>query len=855
MWLYLWLPMLSDGDIDYNRLSLTSTLYLCYFFSALSIRRNHICCDEFEKNSIKTVNARVLAGQTISLSGTYYRIRLAVVFRMLESLLGLYDCLGGNEAIVVRSTSMMLPAFVAWLPRLSLSSSVIPIRNVDVLPRSPMLCPLLFLAWSRVVACLVVVHVPRGCTRIIATVHIPLFPSLDERCGHVSSSWLSSPCSSIYTVTSVLTQRELDLFCSTYNIPAELRPELPDRNSTIKNNPEGKIGMYTRFIEFANYRIPLSKFLLCILEYYQINLSQLSVIGAAKVSHFEIMCRAFGRIPTVGTFRRFYVNSYSNGWLSFSKRGGAGDPCCVSKKFDSLKNWNNHFFWIDASVCPLSLPWFDGTSVVKDPLPMDEAVDLPCAELLNENRTLIRKYPETFLCLVGLSRSFVEMDVRPTLLHGDNEEMGLLDFVKTLRIPFKVKGCRQLSKLVLVLDASHDNVRTRSAPGRFVVISSESTDADVSASPQVVPPVTLDSAGATVPVAAPTGGDHPASGSGPEAGTLSATPSQGSSADDFYESQTIDSAAAQNIYVPNWNVINNDRLASPVTCRNLLDHVTPPAYWAALRNQHDAMFLDALNGKFEEEFSESSPLIQQRDARDVDLICSVVAVKVGELANLHTENVSLSERVSALELEHDGLKDQVVGEGKMREEFLSQQDAAEQHFKERATELDARIADVHHDMDNDLYPHMLTAIAGRRPLTQIEAYDPKVEGKYVEAVSEFEDLSFSMLDELEGLKDAPLASIMSALTLKDSEGDKDISSKLSRIRRSAKRRGLCPPSSIAPGEASVSAPSHDTSLTIADYQVSTLVMSGNGASVDQSPVVEPHDDLFDVSVLAEPSGV
>ncbi|GJY80794.1 hypothetical protein Tco_0493545 [Tanacetum coccineum] len=334
--------------------------------------------------------------------------------------------------------------------RLSLSSSVIPIRNVDILPRSPMLCPLLFLAWSRVVACLVVVHVSRGCAeqriscslrpcagyascgpvnvlyvimslqssvfsvraknvtrlvwasrmllgmRIIATVHIPLFPSLDERCGHVSSSWLSSLCSSIYTVTSVLTQRELDLFCSTYNIPAELRPELPDQNSTIRNNPEGKIGMYTRFIEFASYQIPLSKFLLCILEYYQINLSQLSVIGEAKVSHFEIMCCVFGRIPTVGTFRRFYVNSYSNGLLSFSKHG-------------------------DASVCPMSLPWFDGTSVVKDPLPMDEAVDLPCAELLNENRTLIRKYPKTFLCLVGLSRSFFEIDVRPTLLHGDNE--------------------------------------------------------------------------------------------------------------------------------------------------------------------------------------------------------------------------------------------------------------------------------------------------------------------------------------------------------------------------------------------------------------------------------------------------
>ncbi|GJX59926.1 hypothetical protein Tco_0291316 [Tanacetum coccineum] len=327
-------------------------------------------------------------------------------------------------------------------------------------------------------------------------------------------------------------------------------------------------------------------------------------------------------------------------------------------------------------------------------------------------------------------------------------------------------------------------------------------------------------------------------------------------------------------------------------------------------------------GKFEEEFSESSPLIQQRDARDVDLICSdarlekseaeaaevadlrkrvcdleaMVTVKVGELANLHTENVGLAEKVFALELERDGLKDQVVVENTIREEFLSQQDAAKQHFKERTAKLDARITDVRYDMDNDFYPHMLTAIAGRRwvvrhgfrlavhkcansvecqstlgkvismainkgmqqgleagvihgqvsrTLTQIEAYDPEVEGKYVEAVSEFDDLSFSLLDELEGLKDAPLASNMSALTLKDSEGDKDISSKLSRfqpfldqvavpiysdsgfiyreiplsdaipsIRRSSKRRGLCPPSDIAPGEASGSAPSHETSLRL-----------------------------------------
>ncbi|GJV14849.1 hypothetical protein Tco_1360172 [Tanacetum coccineum] len=184
--------------------------------------------------------------------------------------------------------------------------------------------------------------------------------------------------------------------------------------------------MYTCLVEFANFRVPLSKFLLCALEYYQINLAQLFVIGAAKVSHFELICRVLGRVPTVGTFRRFYVNSISNGWLSFSKRSGAAIPCCYSKNLDSLKKWNNCFFWIDASVCPLSIPWFNGTSVVKDPLPLDDAVDLPCVELLNEN------------------------------------QMGLLDFVKSAD-PFKVKiGERTLvdNEVPLLEETEDRKVRT-----------------------------------------------------------------------------------------------------------------------------------------------------------------------------------------------------------------------------------------------------------------------------------------------------------------------------------------------------------------------------------------------------------
>nr|GEW36656.1 transposase (putative), gypsy type [Tanacetum cinerariifolium] len=43
----------------------------------------------------------------------------------------------------------------------------------------------------------------------------------------------------------------------------------------------------------------------------------LSVIGAAKVSHFEILCRVHGFEPTVGLFRFFYMNSKNKGWMSF----------------------------------------------------------------------------------------------------------------------------------------------------------------------------------------------------------------------------------------------------------------------------------------------------------------------------------------------------------------------------------------------------------------------------------------------------------------------------------------------------------------------------------------------------------
>ncbi|GJX80143.1 hypothetical protein Tco_0328292 [Tanacetum coccineum] len=124
--------------------------------------------------------------------------------------------------------------------------------------------------------------------------------------------WVEKKC--------VLTQKALDAFCNKFHIPKEVHPVLPNQNDTMHERPAGKIRLYTRFFDFANFRLPLSTFLVDVLRHFCINISQLSVIGAAKVSHFEILCRVYGIKPTVGLFRCFYVNSKKNGWMSFSKR-------------------------------------------------------------------------------------------------------------------------------------------------------------------------------------------------------------------------------------------------------------------------------------------------------------------------------------------------------------------------------------------------------------------------------------------------------------------------------------------------------------------------------------------------------
>ncbi|GJS23927.1 hypothetical protein Tco_0452559 [Tanacetum coccineum] len=74
--------------------------------------------------------------------------------------------------------------------------------------------------------------------------------------------------STITDVKCVLSQRAFDVFCEKFHIPEEVHPVLPNRSNTVHERPVGKIGLYTRFFDFDNFRLA-AKFpeeLLCLVR-------------------------------------------------------------------------------------------------------------------------------------------------------------------------------------------------------------------------------------------------------------------------------------------------------------------------------------------------------------------------------------------------------------------------------------------------------------------------------------------------------------------------------------------------------------------------------------------------------------
>ncbi|GJV27758.1 hypothetical protein Tco_1384206 [Tanacetum coccineum] len=416
---------------------------------------------------------------------------------------------------------------------------------------------------SIVTACGVVpraVNIARLC--FFSTARLPSsaiagFSAIITRLGF---NFFSSTTGTIDSVKSILTQTALDALCEKYYIPNVVHPKLPGSNDRIRNSPTGKI--------------------------------DLSVIAAAKVSHFEILCRVHGFVSTV----------------------------------DSLKNWNDHFFWVDASVFPLAVPWHNDKTLRKDPHPTPAEFNVDVYNYLADNHAPFRKFLEPFVCFVGISRYYdLDENCYPTFWANDDEEMDLFAFINHADLNKVRIGERKTEQGEHVVDVGGIDVVV-DAEVRVIVVDKPqivrkkrkaADGASVSGLPpkklredhddevtfvirsSMPPHPVLIAAVATTIITGATSALVRESGVGQVQPSIFrdfaspsvskadvADPSQPVStelsAGSFYVSQDMDPETLRQVYIPKWNVINDSVLDDLDVCRGMIDHLAPSGFFSQL---------------------------------------------------------------------------------------------------------------------------------------------------------------------------------------------------------------------------------------------------------------------------------
>ncbi|GKB03180.1 hypothetical protein Tco_0831269, partial [Tanacetum coccineum] len=275
------------------------------------------------------------------------------------------------------------------------------------------------------------------------------------------------------------------------------------------------------------------------------------------------------------------------------------------------------------------------------------------------------------------------------------------------------------------------------------------------------------------------------------AGTFSSAPNDGSPIDYFFECQTIDTATAQDIYVPHWD--------------------------ASLRNRHDADFLDLLNVNS----AQHAYMVSELCLRDC-FFKAVVEKAKGETAKV----IGLRKWVFELEVAVVTKLDEVASLtaqnaellGTLRAEFMSVQDTGGSAHRS-IEHWEGLEAGIEHGK------------AGRS-LAVVEAYDVRVEAKYVAVVHDLENRGVIR----GGSKDP--RSISHEILLSDALA-------VSRARCEKHKKAHLEIG--GPSVVTLSLSSQGTSLAATHHHVSRADNVN-----DTFPFSEPHDYLFDATILDKP---
>ncbi|MFS7955666.1 hypothetical protein Hanom_Chr07g00645331 [Helianthus anomalus] len=158
------------------------------------------------------------------------------------------------------------------------------------------------------------------------------------------------------SICSIITQEELESFITSYRIPPELLPCLPDPDDPATCSPE-RIVIYTLSFSFCCVRYPLSPFKNSLLKRYDIHFSELHPLAFLRIVHIE--------------FLRFYQLRSDGDRFTFEKRKENISLPCYSFMTTSTypKEWKNQFICVSPSLLSEHLFIKEPSTAIEDCVP------------------------------------------------------------------------------------------------------------------------------------------------------------------------------------------------------------------------------------------------------------------------------------------------------------------------------------------------------------------------------------------------------------------------------------------------------------------------------------------------------
>nr|GEV61973.1 hypothetical protein [Tanacetum cinerariifolium] len=143
--------------------------------------------------------------------------------------------------------------------------------------------------------------------------------------------------------TCELSKEEFNYFLALYLIPPTYHVILPKSNQTVFDAPPRYVRLYTHSFSLANLKLPLTEFFCEVLEYFQVYISRLNPFGYAKLTTFVVMCKAYGREPTVELFWGFFNLCRAGKWLTVAKRTEKHITHLFLKVITRIEGWKERF--------------------------------------------------------------------------------------------------------------------------------------------------------------------------------------------------------------------------------------------------------------------------------------------------------------------------------------------------------------------------------------------------------------------------------------------------------------------------------------------------------------------------------